>query len=229
MKQYDSIEYYGDHWGLPGIGFDKLDGSNLRFEYSQKRGFYKSGSRNMMIDEKHDQFGFAVSLFNNKYGDALGKVFKTKNYRNSQSFVCFAELIGKNSSFGQHDFANDVFDIVLFDVSEHKRGLIPPKQFVDDFGHTGIPRVVYTGNLNKELIKQVKNNQLEGFEGSLTEGIIFKGQIKTKKGNNQLYYCKIKTNDWFTRLRSNHYDLYSQEIKQAGLKGIPGLNDFGLG
>jgi hypothetical protein len=31
MKHYDSIEYYGDNWGLPIIAFDKLDGSNLRF------------------------------------------------------------------------------------------------------------------------------------------------------------------------------------------------------
>lgn len=30
MKQYDHIEYYGNHWGIPVIAFDKLDGSNLR-------------------------------------------------------------------------------------------------------------------------------------------------------------------------------------------------------
>lgn len=30
MKQYDSIEYYGDNWGIPIIAFDKLDGSNIR-------------------------------------------------------------------------------------------------------------------------------------------------------------------------------------------------------
>jgi hypothetical protein len=220
MKSYDSIDYYGDHWGLSVIGFDKLDGSNLRFEYSQKRSFYKAGSRNMMIDEKHEQFGFAVDLFKHKYEEALTKVFKSKHYRNSQSFVCFAELIGKNSSFGQHDFKNDTFDIVLFDISEYKKGLIPPKQFIDDFGHIGIPRVVYQGNLNKELVKQVKDNQLPGFAGSLTEGIIAKGSIQTKKGNNQLYYCKIKTNDWFYRLRQKDGNLYLQELKQADFRGI---------
>lgn len=220
MKQYDSIDYYGDHWGLSVIGFDKLDGSNLRFEYSQKRGFYKSGSRNMMIDEKHEQFGFAVDLFKNKYEEALTKVFKSKQYRNSQSFVCFAELIGKKSSFGQHDFGNDEFDIVLFDINEYKKGFIPPKQFISDFGHTGIPRIVYQGNLNKELIKQIKANQLEGFEGTLTEGIIAKGIIQTKKGNNQLYYCKIKTDDWFDRLRNKSPELFAQELQQAGLKEL---------
>jgi hypothetical protein len=216
MKSYDSIEYYGDHWGLPIYAFDKKDGSNLGFEYSPKRGFYKSRTRNQMIDETQEQFGFAIKLFRDKYEDALTRVFKSKDYRNSQSFVCFAELVGKNSAFGQHDFGKDEFDIVLFDISEHKRGLIPPKQFIGDFGHTGIPSVVYQGNLNKELVAQVKENRVEGFDGKLTEGVICKGLVQTKKGNSQLYYCKIKTNDWFDRLRNKDKNLYDLELKQAG-------------
>lgn len=211
MKQYDSIDYYGKHWGLPIFAFDKLDGSNLRFEYSHKRGFYKFGTRNVMIDENNEDFGFAVPLIRNKYEEALTKVFKSKDYRNSQSFVCFAELVGSKSNFGQHDFRNDNFDVVLFDVSQYKKGFIPPKQFINDFGHTGIPRLVYHGNLNKELVAQIKTNQF-----GLTEGVICKGTIQTKKDNSQLYYCKIKTNDWFDRLRSKNIDLYNEELKQAG-------------
>ncbi len=211
MKQYDSIDYYGKHWGLPIFAFDKLDGSNLRFEYSHKRGFYKFGTRNVMIDENNQDFGFAVQLIRNKYEDALTKVFKSKDYRNSQSFVCFAELLGAKSNFGQHDFGNDNFDVVLFDVSQYKKGFIPPKQFINDFGHTGIPRLVYHGNLNKELVARVKTNEF-----GLSEGVICKGNIQTKKDNSQLYYCKIKTNDWFDRLRNKNIDLYNEELKQAG-------------
>jgi hypothetical protein len=44
------------------------------------------------VDDKHEQFGFAVNLFRDKYEDALTKVFKSKDYRNSQAFVCFALL-----------------------------------------------------------------------------------------------------------------------------------------
>jgi hypothetical protein len=164
------------------------------------------------VDDKHEQFGFAVNLFRDKYEDALTKVFKSKDYRNSQAFVCFAELIGEKSSFGQHDFLNDKFDIVLFDISEHKHGLIVPKEFINDFGHTGIPRIVYTGNLNKELVQRVKANEF-----GLTEGLICKGVTQSKKGNNHLYYCKIKTDDWFQRLRTKSPELYALELKQAGL------------
>lgn len=207
MKSYDSIEYYGKHWGLPVLAFDKLDGSNLRFEYSHKRGFYKFGSRKMMIDSNHEQFGFAVRLFLEKYADWLSSVFTDKQYRNVQSFVCFAELIGTQSAFGQHNYDSDTFDIVLFDVNAHKRGLLPPKEFVDSFGHLGIPEVVYEGNLNKELVQAVKRNEF-----NLTEGVICKGMVQTKKST-QPYYCKIKTDDWFERLKTKDPYLYASELK----------------
>ncbi len=210
MKQYQEINYYGDYWGLPIVAFDKLDGSNLRFEYSQKRGFYKFGTRNMMIDRTNDPFGFAIDLFLKKYEESLTKIFKSKDYRNIQSFVCYAELICESSEFGQHDFKNGTFDLVLFDVEQNKLGFIPPRQFIKDFGHCGIPRVIYEGNLNKEFIASIKNNDY-----NLSEGVICKGVIANKKGNN-LYYCKVKANDWFDRLRKKQPSLYAEEIKQAG-------------
>lgn len=213
MKSFDTIDYYGKYWGLPIYAFDKLDGSNLRFEWSPKRGFYKFGTRNTMIDSKHEYFGFAVDLFLNKYADGLEKVFRgDKLYRNSQSFVCFAELVGTKSEFGWHDYGNDTFDITLIDVNQYKKGLIGPKEFIDSFGHLGIPEVVYQGNLNKELVKDVKANKLDCY--NLTEGVICKGLVKTKKGKEQLYYCKIKTDDWMDRLRQRSIEAYEKEIAQ---------------
>lgn len=209
MKQYEEIKYYGDYWGLPIVAFDKIDGSNLRFEYSQKRGFYKFGTRNMIIDSSNEEFGFAIKLFLDKYADKLTKIFKSKDYRNSLSFVCYAELIGTKSEFGQHDFVNDTFDIIIFDIDEYKKGFIPPKQFVKHFKDCGIPNVIYEGNLNRDFVQTIKRN-----EYNLTEGVICKGIIPNKKENN-LFYCKIKTNDWFERLRSKRPDLYIEELKQA--------------
>lgn len=192
------------------MAFDKLDGSNMRFEYSHKRGFYKFGTRNVMIDSGNEQFGFAVDLFLQKYADQLAKVFSAREYRNSQSFVCFAELVGTRSAFGQHDFDKDTFDIVLFDVNEHKRGFVPPKRFVDDFGHCGIPRVVYNGKLNMQFINDVKANKF-----GLSEGVIGKGVVSGKKDRTSLYYFKAKTDDWFDRLRIRDRDAYAKELDQA--------------
>jgi hypothetical protein len=211
MKSYNTIEYYGENWGLPIYAFDKPDGSNLRFEWSKKRGFYKFGSRNVLIDESHEPFGFAVKLFRDKYEEGLNRIFRTKDYRDTQSFVCYAELVGTKSAFGQHDFGNDIFDIVLFDVDQYKKGMVAPGEFIKSFGELGIPRVVYTGNLNKELVLRVKANEF-----GLTEGVICKGKVKTRKGVDQLYYCKIKTDDWFVRLRAlGDEKLLREELLQA--------------
>ena len=215
MKQYDTIDYYGEHWGLPVVAFDKLDGSNIRVEFSQKRGFYKFGTRKMMIDRNSDPFGIAVDLFLNKYNESLSKIFKTKEYRNTLAFVCFAELVGTKSAFGMHDFQNDQFDIVLFDVDQYKKGFVPPKQFIKDFGDAGIPRIVYEGNLSMDLVNSVKRNEF-----GLSEGVIAKGLIKTKKGVPQIYSCKIKTDDWFERLKNKSPEMFETEIKQANLANV---------
>ncbi len=208
MKSYDSIDYYGEYWGLPIYAFDKLDGSNLRFEWSKKRGFYKFGTKKMMIDENHPDFGVGVKIFLEKYSESLSKIFTDKKeYRNVLSFVCFGEFLGTNSAFGKHN-TDDTKDVILFDVSQYKRGFISPKEFIDNFSETGIPEVVYSGNLNKEFIQQVKNND---FNPGLTEGVICKGVTRTKKGQEQLYYCKVKTNDWFDRLRAQGDEKQIQE------------------
>ena len=209
MKSYDTIDYYGNNWGLPIIAQDKKDGSNLRFEYSHKRGFYKFGTRNQMIDEKSSPFGFAIDLFLNKYNENLCRMFREKTYRNSLSFVCFAELYGENSAFGQHAFETDKFNIDLFDINEYKKGFIQPKQFVKDFGSFGIPEIIYEGNLSKDFVNDIKNNKYK-----LVEGVICKGVIPNKKADN-LFYCKVKTNEWFERLRNKDQDLYKTELKQA--------------
>lgn len=214
MKQYDSIEYFGDHWGLPVVAFDKLDGSNLRFEFSQKRGFYKFGTRKQMIDES-SEYGFAIDLFLKKYNGPLSRIFRSKEYRNILNFVCFAELVGTKSAFGQHMFGNDRFDVVLFDVDQYKKGLVPPKEFIKNFGETGIPKIVYEGNLNRELVERIKVNEFD-----LTEGVICKGQTLTRKGRPELYYCKIKTNDWFERLRIKDILHFNKEFGEYQLKII---------
>lgn len=168
-----------------------------------------------MIDENSEQFGLAVKIFKEKYTDSLSSIFTSKDYRNIQSFVCFSEFVGSKSCFGQHDFENDKFDTVLFDISQYKKGFVPPRQFVNDFGEVGIPRIVYDGNLNMSLVKRVKSNEFD-----LEEGIICKGLITNKKGNDNLYYCKIKTDDWFNRLRNKFPKEYELELKQAKITGI---------
>ncbi len=62
----------------------------------------------------------------------------------------------------------------------------------------------------QQLVQRVKANEF-----GLTEGVICKGVVKTKKGVDQIYSCKIKTDDWFERLRIKSPFLYGEELKQA--------------
>ena len=203
MKHYPHIEYWNKcKFGDTVWGFDKLDGSNIRAEWSKKRGFYKFGTKQQMIDESHPQFGEAVTLFLNKYNEGLSKIFTdNKDYKNILSFVTFAEYFGENSFAGYH-VPEDKKDIVLFDVSKYKKGWVKPKDFINDFGHLGIPELVYYGNFNKKLIRDVKEGEFD-----VKEGIIVKGLRRTK-GDELVWLGKIKTNKWLDRLKGQFGEKY---------------------
>jgi hypothetical protein len=193
MKQYHSIPYYNQvPFGINCYAFDKLDGSNVRFEFSKKRGWYKFGTRTQMISESDPNFGLAIPLFLEKYGDDLESVFR-KKYSNIESFVVFGEFFGENSFAGQH-VTSDKKDIVIFDINLYKRGFIKPDEFLDNFGHTDIPELVYKGVYDLELIHEIRNSNLK-------EGVICKGVRKTK-GDELIWMTKIKTNEWLQKVKA---------------------------
>lgn len=200
MKHYPHIEYANKNLGDKVWGFNKYDGSNLRFEWSRKNSWCKFGTKKMMIDEKHEIFGKAIPMFLNKYGDSLDSIFrKHKDYRNAREFVVFAEYVGENSFAGFHD-EKDIMDIILFDIDMYKKGILPPKQFMNDFGHLHIPELIYEGNLNQELIQNVKNNIY-----NLKEGLVCKGTRKTKS-QDVVWMVKIKTLDWLNKIKNKFGD-----------------------
>ncbi len=203
MKHYPHIEYWNKcKFGETVWGFEKLDGSNIRAEWSKKRGFYKFGTRKQMIDEKHPQFGKAVTLFLNKYNEGLSKIFTDKKqYREIRSFVVFSEYFGEKSFAGYHE-TDDIMDIVLFDVSMFQKGWVKPKDFIDNFNHLGIPRLMYRGNFNRSLINDVREGKFD-----VKEGIMAKGLRKTK-GDELVWITKIKTQEWFDKLKRKLGDKY---------------------
>ena len=200
MKSYPKIQYFNQ--GLFGediYAFDKLDGSNIRAEWNPKRGWYKFGTRNTMIDERDLQFGEAITLFLNKYGDSLPKVFRTnKSYKRIESFVVFAEYVGEQSFAGRHN-ASDPKDIILFDVNQYKHGFVTPKNFVEDFGHLNIPDVIYKGPYTMDFVQTIRDNQY-----NLKEGVIVKGVLKTKNQKDEVWMVKVKTKGWLQKVKELH-------------------------
>ena len=200
MKKYASIPYYNmEIFGNLCTAFDKLDGSNLRFEWGWKRGFYKFGTRSTMIDRNSQPFGDGIDIFLEKYGEDLNKIFRDR-YRKVESFVVFGEYVGENSFAGQH-MESEKKDVILFDVSAYKRGFVGPDEFLKNFGHLDTPRVIYQGKYNENLIRSVRENQY-----GLKEGVIVKGQI-----GKEVWMSKIKTTEWLDKIREKFGEKFLME------------------
>ncbi len=189
MKSYPSISKDLRN-GKAIYAFDKLDGSNIRAEWSSKNGFYKFGTKNQLIDEKTPIFGEAVTLIKNKYARDLEEIFKKERQTN---VVAFFEFFGINSFAGNH--ADEPHDVVLIDISFHKKGILPPADFIKLFKNVEIPKVLYQGTMNKTFENMVKNGELENMT---FEGVV----CKIQESHPSRLFFKIKNKAWIKKLKT---------------------------
>lgn len=212
MKEYTSITRCEDFWTAdpsletPCIAFDKLDGSNLRFGWYPKSGWKKYGTRHRMFDKSDPEYGCAIDIFVNKYGEALDKIFRTNKYiRGAQEVIAFCEFFGPHSFAGAHDpehpalamegiTANEPKDVVLFDVNVHRKGFVPPEDFVRIFGHLDTPRIIHQGMMNAKFINDVREGKYP-----VKEGVICKGLIG--RAPHGIWMKKIKTYRYFEEIK----------------------------
>jgi hypothetical protein len=214
MKEYPSIlsandllTRSGDYLGQPFVAFDKLDGSNIRAEWDHKRGWHLFGSRRRLLDASQPFLGQAIGLILGGYGDALARCF-TDNpaFRGTRQATAYFEFLGPHSFAGLHDPAilgvvgNEPFRVVLIDVNLHKRGFVSASEFVEHFGHLGIPRVVHRGELNGEFIEDVRADRF-----GTGEGVVCKGG----EGHGR-WMAKVKTDAYLRRLRAFFHDDWRQ-------------------
>lgn len=185
MKRYPSIEFRDtiDH---PVYAFDKIDGSNVRAEWNRKRGFYKFGTRNRLVDPKTEQgyFKEVPDLILQQYGEDLNRIFWDKRY---ESAIAFFEFWGDRSRFGQHK--DEEHRVTLIDVNPYKKGILDPEEFIRQYGHLQIPNIVHYGKVDQEFCNRVRNSEVSGLT---FEGVVY----KAAKG--EMY--KQKTVAWFKAL-----------------------------
>lgn len=173
------------------IAFVKYDGSNLRWEWSPKKGWYKFGTRTRLFDESDEIFGRAIPLFQDTIGPEIARRIKDIE-RGVQSAIVFTEYFGPNNFTGLHK-PEDEMELKLFDVNLYKRGIMPARQFVKNFSDLPFAaEVVYEGNLTKPFIDDVRNGVY-----NVVEGVIAKGDD---------WMCKIKTDAYLTKLKAIYRD-----------------------
>jgi len=201
MKDYNSIPHWNKGiWGEHIYAFNKIDGSQIRVEWTKKNSWHKFGSKYVLLHPDQKPLYNAIELFVNKYAEKLERIITDdKDLRKSLKYTAFLEFFGEKSFGGQHE-ENDKFDIVLFDICQYQKGIMKPNDFIKKFDSVEIPDVVHIGNYNKEFVDKIKYNALEDYP--LKEGVVCKGIRETKRKNiDQIWMCKIKTYEWLNKVK----------------------------
>jgi hypothetical protein len=182
----------------PMVAFDKLDGSNIRAEWTRKSGFNKFGTRKRLLDPNEAILGEAVELFHDKYADSLEEIFRKKKLEKATAFL---EFVGDNSFAGHHE--EEEHELVLFDLHVHKMGFLTGKEFLKWFSRLDIPRVLHEGPVNEQFVKKVRESTLDGMT---FEGVVCKGGYDNR---HRPIMFKVKSYAWLDAVKS----LYGHDAK----------------
>ncbi len=195
MKSYPSIAFAKQMLSkVPGeqnwFVFDKIDGSNIRAEWSKKKGWHRFGTRRRLLDETDTQFGSAVGLVMEQ-ADAFEKVFREQRY---ESAIVFFEYWGDSSFCGTHK-EDEEHRVTLIDVAPFKKGILMPKEFLKLFGDFDHAPLLHQGTIDADFVESVAAGN---FEGVSSEGVVCKTHArKTLKP----IMFKVKTRKWLSELR----------------------------
>jgi RNA ligase len=188
------------------FGFDKIDGSNIRFEWDRKlskkthftNGFGKFGTRQEKIKYDNNPFAVAVEIFMEKYSSDLDRIFiQNPIFRGVEKVTVFGELHGEKSFAGKHDFKGKL-DVTMFDVCPYKKDFLPPSLFIETFSHLDIPMVLYSGLFSQDVVDSVVRNDY-----NVSEGLVFKGAE-----NKTTFMFKVKTQQWLDKV----LEMYGEKV-----------------
>lgn len=205
MKAYPSIagasqDELKEVLGASCIAFYKYDGSNLRAAWDKKRGWWQFGSRHRVITRAEPVLGEGIELFLQTYGDPLERLLRTHpRLARREEAVAYFEFFGAKSFAGQHE-EGDPKQVVLFDLSVHRLGLLGPREFLEVAGGLGVARVVYEGPLTPGFVEAVRGDTF-----LLQEGVICKGG----EGHGR-WARKIKTLAYLDALRQRFGERWAE-------------------
>lgn len=219
MKSYPSIaSSRGSNFrGFRAHVFDKIDGSNLRFEWSPKRGWYKFGTRRRLFDESDSVFGAAIALWNETFAEALSNHAAKERWRGC---TAYAEYHGPNSFAGLHE-PKDEHQLTLIDMDISMKGLIDPRDFVE-FGAI-VPTARYFGSINwtRGFVEAMYENPQAAIQeyGDFAEGFApvpsFEGVVGKATNGRKRIMAKAKTKAWIEKVRELYAPDEAERIIQS--------------
>lgn len=179
------------------IVFDKVDGTNLHWDWDGDFGWHAFGTRrdsyNLLpegigeFEKDHANLRGAAKVFEQTLAPAAAEVLQKLSIRQA---VLFTEYVGPGSFAGSHR-PDEAKRLVLFDVSLDSQ-MLGPEEFVDRFGHLDIPRILYRGKFKGQLLEEIYQGKYD-----VPEGVVVKGG-----SGDGLWMAKVKTRAYEERLKS---------------------------
>jgi hypothetical protein len=183
------------------VAFEKYDGTNLHWEWNPDFGWHSFGTRRdefslsqsgiRQFRHFHAHLAESVDLFRGGLSEDIEKVLR-RQFLTFSNIRVFTEFFGPNSFAGLHK-ESDPKELVLFDVWAEPFGFIGPDQFILDFGHLSVARVIYKGRLTGTFAENVRKGKYK-----VNEGVVCKGG----RGGADLWMAKIKTYAYRERLKA---------------------------
>jgi hypothetical protein len=197
VKEYPSIpsSFGQSFFEFDAYVFDKLDGSNLRFELTRKKGLVKQGTRTRLFDESDPIFGGALNLFKNVLQEPLMKMITDLRW---ERVIVFTEYWGTNSFAGWHDPV-DQKHISIIDIAPHKKGILGPVEYLRlmrDFRYPLSAQFIGKERWTRSFVQRVRDGEITGVT---LEGVVGKGG----EGHG-LKMAKAKTQKWVDLVRAKH-------------------------
>jgi hypothetical protein len=179
--------------------FDKIDGSNLRFEWSRKKGWYKFGTRTRLFDHTDTVFGEAIKLFQDTLSENLAKIIVGEGWERA---IVFCEFWGEQSFAGHHVIEEPKY-LTVIDVAPYKKGMLDPVEFVKLFGEFG-PKYLGKINWNRDFVEKVYDDRIDG--------VTFEGVVGKVTENKKTVMYKTKTKKWLDKVNAMYDEIRAAKI-----------------
>ena len=176
--------------------FDKRDGSNVRAEWTSKKGLVKFGSRTQLLSAEQKVLFPAIEIIRRHEHDLDAALRQT----GLAKATLFFEYEGPNSFAGSHTDDVALMGVRLLDVHAFGRGLMEPA-WVRALGmdaHVPMAELLHVGRVDEQMLLDIRAGV---FPGVTAEGVVAKGPFVRALGHPVMF--KHKTQAWFDRLRAH--------------------------
>lgn len=185
--------------------FDKLDGSNLRFEWTRKARWNKFGTRNRLFDRSDVDFGSAIDIFLTTWAEDLTRVAVENRW---DHLIVFMEFYGDHSFAGKHD-PSDLKTLTLFDACPNKKGLLGPREFLKLFKHLRIPRFLGIHKWTRGFVENIRT------DASRCLGVSFEGVVGKAGSGHEFIMAKAKTQAWIDKVLAQYGEVEGRKLVES--------------